>query len=211
MRSPLDIVGKRFGKLIVESRSKNNRFGGSMWSCMCDCGKVVTVVGGSLNCGHSKSCGCLREEVGKSNRQRPPKDARAHEVYLSCSSGAERRGIEFRLSKEDVLMISSLPCNYCGGLPEESTYRMGGRNTRERVGSGLFVHGIDRVDNGVGYTLENSVPCCKVCNFMKGKLGIRDFKNHIKKINNHLADFNFSLANMCTDKLAVLEFISKAA
>lgn len=31
-----------------------------MWKCVCECGNVSTHTGNNLNCGHTKSCGCLR-------------------------------------------------------------------------------------------------------------------------------------------------------
>ena len=42
--------------------------------------------------------------------------------------------------------------------------------------------GIDRYDSKLGYTIENSVPCCKNCNRAKSDLSFEDFKLHIKKI-----------------------------
>ena len=37
-------------------------------------------------------------------------------------------------------------------------------------------NGIDRVNNSIGYTLDNCVPCCKHCNYVKGNLSQVDFK-----------------------------------
>jgi hypothetical protein len=32
----------------------------------------------------------------------------------------------------------------------------------------MFFSGIDRVDSSIGYTEENTVPCCSPCNTLKG-------------------------------------------
>jgi len=47
--------------------------------------------------------------------------------------------------------------------------------------------GIDRVDNSKGYIPTNVVPCCGVCNFMKGRLGLDIFLTQIKRIHANLA------------------------
>lgn len=42
--------------------------------------------------------------------------------------------------------------------------------------------GIDRVDSDRGYFLENSVPCCRICNAMKSNLSEEFFIQHLLKI-----------------------------
>lgn len=42
--------------------------------------------------------------------------------------------------------------------------------------------GLDRVNNENGYTMENVVPCCSTCNYMKRHLKQSDFFKHILKI-----------------------------
>ena len=56
--SPIDLMGTRFGKLIVLKKSSQKAKSGSMFECRCDCGNVVTVARCSLISGHTKSCGC---------------------------------------------------------------------------------------------------------------------------------------------------------
>lgn len=53
-------------------------------------------------------------------------------------------------------------CDYCGG--ENGT------------------KGVDRIDNSIGYTKENSKSCCKICNYMKNNYSIKEFLSHIQKI-----------------------------
>lgn len=61
-----DLTGKRFGRLLVLSlNGRNPNFGGLIWKCKCDCGKVVNVLGNSLRNGLTKSCGCYRVERRK--------------------------------------------------------------------------------------------------------------------------------------------------
>lgn len=64
MRERLQLVGKRFGRLVVVSKDPvNNPSNNSRWNCVCDCGKYTTVVGSKLINGHTSSCGCLYEEL----------------------------------------------------------------------------------------------------------------------------------------------------
>jgi hypothetical protein len=58
MPARLDITGIRFGKLIVLSRSHQDRFSAYHWKCKCECGNETIIHGSHLNRGITKSCGC---------------------------------------------------------------------------------------------------------------------------------------------------------
>lgn len=45
-----------------------------------------------------------------------------------------------------------------------------------------MVNGIDRVDSSKNYTIDNCIPCCTMCNFMKQSYPQNDFLNQINKI-----------------------------
>ena len=66
-----DIVGLRFGTLVVKSKSHKKALSGSMFECICDCGNEVIVARSSLISGHTKSCGCSRRTF--LNQQKPAK------------------------------------------------------------------------------------------------------------------------------------------
>lgn len=53
-----NLLGVRFGKLIVLLRSENDKGGSTRWLCRCDCGQTRTVAGTGLRAGRNKSCGC---------------------------------------------------------------------------------------------------------------------------------------------------------
>lgn len=62
----LDLVNKKFGKLLViEKTNKRTKRGTIIWKCECDCGNVVYVGTSTLRTGHTKSCGCTRKEKFK--------------------------------------------------------------------------------------------------------------------------------------------------
>ncbi len=56
----VDRTGERFGKLLV-IRDAGRKFGGVLWECRCDCGRIVNMRASSLVCGDAKSCGTYGE------------------------------------------------------------------------------------------------------------------------------------------------------
>ena len=64
MGKHIDLTGKKFGRLTVISKSyKRDKSGNVYWNCKCDCGKEVEVRGRNLKDGHTKSCGCIKNEL----------------------------------------------------------------------------------------------------------------------------------------------------
>lgn len=57
-----DIGGQRFGRLTVISRFRSTLDQKATWTCVCDCGKNIVVVGHDLRNGHTSSCGCYKSE-----------------------------------------------------------------------------------------------------------------------------------------------------
>lgn len=55
-----DLLGKRFGQLLVIERSHQNGSGKTLWICLCSCGNTTKTLGWLLETGHTKSCGCRK-------------------------------------------------------------------------------------------------------------------------------------------------------
>lgn len=64
-----DLVGKKFGRLLVLSINSKNNHGAYMYNCKCDCGNECIVRSGNLVHGTTKSCGCLMHESVLNNRK----------------------------------------------------------------------------------------------------------------------------------------------
>ena len=62
MTLKVDMTGRQFGRLIVLHESSQRRCGKVTWVCKCDCGKLITVSSNNLQSGHTKSCGCYRDD-----------------------------------------------------------------------------------------------------------------------------------------------------
>ena len=78
----IDLVGRRFGRLVVVARAENDSRGHVRWECLCDCGNATTVWGSNLKrkTRSTRSCGCLAQEA------RPARTARTftkHGMYKS--------------------------------------------------------------------------------------------------------------------------------
>ena len=73
MPAAKQLEGQVFGRLTVTRRA-GSRAGRVTWACMCECGSTVEVVSHALTSGHTKSCGCWRDER---NRETPVKHGHA--------------------------------------------------------------------------------------------------------------------------------------
>lgn len=59
---PIDITGKRFGRLTAIECVGTDPLNHAMWLCQCDCGETKVVNRVNLIAGTTKSCGCLARE-----------------------------------------------------------------------------------------------------------------------------------------------------
>lgn len=69
-----NLIGRRFGRLLVTERGANNDRGRATWICKCDCGNVITSSGDSLLRGHTSSCKCyyIESRTGDNNPAKRP-------------------------------------------------------------------------------------------------------------------------------------------
>ena len=84
------------------------------------------------------------------------------ERYDFYKNNAKRRNLDFDLSIEQFDIITQQECIYCGGY------------------SGKYNN-----NSFSGYVEGNIVPCCDVCNKMKGVLTVSQWLNHIQSILDH--------------------------
>jgi len=141
IRTDKDLVGKRFGRLIVTSFSHSN--GDSYWNVKCDCGSDKIVKKGHLKKGETVSCGCFIKEKSTKHGMR---HTLIYHVWLSmkdrvfnkkCKSydNYGGRGIDMSKDWADDFM------NFYND--------MGDRPSKK--------HSIERVDNNKGYYKDNCV------------------------------------------------------
>jgi len=86
MGKKINLVGRRFGRLLVLSESDKRIGGNVFWDCICDCGKNHTSSSVSLRRGDTKSCGCLFLDVaaqkGKNKRTHGMTISRAYNTWI---------------------------------------------------------------------------------------------------------------------------------
>lgn len=67
-------------------------------------------------------------------------------ILPKAKVAAKNRGLSWNITLEQLTEIRNNPCTYCGGsLPQ-------------------FAPGLDRINNDIGYEIDNVLPCCSDCN-----------------------------------------------
>lgn len=174
-------VDNKIGEFILESTSLVGK--NKVWDCICKCGNKKRFWKFSAIT-RQKTCGCGIDSVGLLAKQSRSMKSRMN----GYKNGAKKRNFEWLLSYEDFVKISTRPCFYCGSEPfkwdcmtNSPSLQKNSPNVNPKDYEIRFT-GIDRYDSKLGYTIQNSVPCCKNCNRAKSDLQFDDFKEHINKI-----------------------------
>ena len=102
-------------------------------------------------------------------------------MYASYKFGAKKRKLMWGLPQETFEQLSLSDCHYCGASPQT-------RNLSHNVSKAL--NGIDRINNEIGYTTENSVACCKVCNRANNNMPYDEFVAYLNNIVEHHGGHN---------------------
>ena len=55
-----NIEGEKYGRLTAVMPTEKRIYRAVVWLCQCECGNTVEVSVNRLNCGLTKSCGCLK-------------------------------------------------------------------------------------------------------------------------------------------------------
>jgi len=98
-------------------------------------------------------------------------------LFATVKSGARKRGYKFNITLDEFKAIVIKKCYWCGEdapLKNPQSYKMPTLPAP--------AHGIDRLDNSVGYVYDNCVASCRVCNVAKNNSSIEEFRLWIKKI-----------------------------
>lgn len=96
-------------------------------------------------------------------------------AFISLKANAKSRSIGVDITEQEFFLMAASPCVYCGAEPVEKT-------PPKEWQKSVFLNGIDRRDNTLGYTLENSVACCEQCNWAKKDLTLVEWNNWIEML-----------------------------
>lgn len=118
----------------------------------------------------------------KAPNRLPDGEAAFNSLYGAYKRNAIKfRKVSFELTKDQFRDITKQNCHYCGRGP--NTIRDPEAMKSKGKNSGAYVYnGVDRVDSSKGYELDNVVPCCSTCNYMKSDLSVDEFYKHLLKI-----------------------------
>ena len=81
-RNYIDLKNQKFGRLFVLEYGGVRGRRRTCWKCLCDCGNIVYVDATHLRSGHTKSCGCYKDElVSKLNKKTGLSKTKIHYTY----------------------------------------------------------------------------------------------------------------------------------
>ena len=128
---------------------------------------------------------CKKCEARASYR-RDAEDIIINKEYRAYKFSAKKRGYAFELTKEYFKAIMLEKCFYCGREPYNVKQVTPTRQSIWYEGQTLKLNGVDRVDNTLGYTKDNCVPCCTDCNFAKRDKSLEEWVQQIERWASHL-------------------------
>lgn len=190
------VIGLKVNFLEVigfEKKEKINKY-----ICKCDCGNIRNTSYNSLIKGLTKSCGCKNHLlIDTRGRTYNPIESSFRAKASNYKACAKQRNILFNLSVEETISLLKGNCNYCGSEPKNKYNVRNTRSEKNKFKSNeiistfklndfdIFYNGIDRKNNNIGYTFENTVSCCTKCNTGKMEQSEKEFKEWITNIYNN--------------------------
>jgi hypothetical protein len=179
-------TGKKYGILTVLEKLDKTAYNGKsrVYLCKCECGNFKEVPTACFS--SVKSCGCLFEaqkkkmgdvaKISAIKRTLPNKQSTINSIITVYKRSASKRGYEYNLTDDQFKSLIFKDCYYCGCSPNQL------KSNSNREDSKLMTNGIDRLDNTIGYTQENCVTCCKVCNRAKDTMELGVFLDWVSRV-----------------------------
>lgn len=140
-----NLIGLRFGRLVVQRLDHYNDRHVPYWECQCDCGKTHIVCGTSLTRGYTRSCGCFHDEMA---RNRATKHGDTHTgLYYVWQSMLKRCS---DLHNKNYKNYGGRGIAVCLDWHDYKEFRSWALKTGYKKGLS-----IDRIDNNGNYCPEN--------------------------------------------------------
>lgn len=165
----IDLTKRKFGRLVVAEYAGKDRWGTSLWLCLCNCGKEKIIRSHNLLSGNTKSCGCLHDE-GNNFKHGHNKRKGESRTYSSW------RGMIERCNNPN-----SAGYKYCGSrgitiCKRWSNKKNGFENFLKDMGKRPKGKQLDRIDND---KLKNGY-CKNNCLWVLPKINCRNKSNNHK-------------------------------
>lgn len=166
-RPPRNLLGIKFGHLTaIKFSHREGILQIPIWEFLCDCGNTKLIPARDVVPGKTTACGCMSQ--GRTNRYHD-NDVAFRTMYNAYKGAAKHRNFTFELSHEEFRAITKRNCFYCGVAPIHE-FKASGKYRPTYIGNG-----VDRIDNSLGYTKDNSAPCCGICNHAKHTMSATEF------------------------------------
>lgn len=181
---PRDLIGQRFGRLIVLSRVSS--YGRAAWNCVCDCGKEKQVDEQNLLQGTTKSCGCYARELKTTHGLSKTPEYRC---YLAHQRRERERllDVEWTFSMHIALTDFFTSCVVCGTTLQENY---------EKYKKSLSKDHVYPLSAGYGLYPGNAVRLCTHCNSVKHNHFPEDLPEEMRdKIMSAAGDFKLFWEN----------------
>jgi hypothetical protein len=95
-------------------------------------------------------------------------------VYKRVKSDARKAGRVFHLPFDWFKHAIHAPCHYCGST-DKNEMNVLSRRPGEFLVQNFRYNGLDRLNNDIGYEIQNCVPCCFICNRAKQSMPYSEF------------------------------------
>ncbi|KKN91286.1 hypothetical protein LCGC14_0221540 [marine sediment metagenome] len=163
----INLIGKRFGRLVVIKRIINNNGKNAKWLCICDCGNETSVLSSHLIRNNIKSCGCLQREMTsvKNTKHGHLKNGRVSTIYRSWTN-MKTRCVNRKYNEYESYGGRGITVCKRWLKFKNFNYDMG-----KRWKPGLQ---IDRINNDKGYCKEN-------CRWVTSKINNRNKRKNLYK------------------------------
>jgi hypothetical protein len=133
-----DLTGQQFQMLTVLFPVGVNSGGNMQWACECKCGNKVVRAGAVLQQNnHLSNCGCVVTNAKHGASYTPE-----YALYQSAKKRAKRKGTEFSIELEDIVIPETCPCL---GINLSTAVDQAQDNSPS----------LDRIDPLKGYTRDN--------------------------------------------------------
>lgn len=156
---------------VIGKSAYKDKWGSTYWYCQCTCGELFIRKGTAISRNRIKSCGCIRRLHDKL----PQGISEFNRLLRVYKRHAKLRGYDFSLTRDEFYTLTKQNCYYCNQEPSN--------RLKSEYSSGDYIYnGVDRINNTLGYSIDNVVSCCGICNAMKSSMDADYFIKKCKTI-----------------------------
>lgn len=145
------LSSEQLDKIFKRSVYKNGKLSGKWESNCSDCGKIIYIY-------------CMTKHTGKCNKcaiRGKPYQA----VYTKLIWTAKTKNIPNSITYEQFFELCKVEnCHYCGEKVQRLKYGITDSKTCKELSN---MYSLDRINSNKGYSVDNVVTCCKICNLTK--------------------------------------------